>query len=59
MSKQPPSKKRYNKEYIKNNCKNVVMMLNKNTDQDIILHLQTITNKNAYLKNLIRNDMEK
>ena len=58
MSKQPPSKKKYNKQYIKNNCVHVVLLLNKNTDSDIIARLQNTDNKNAYIKGLIRKDME-
>ena len=57
MSKQPPSKKKYNKNYMKNNCVRFVLLLNKNTDGDIIDYLQSVENKNAYIKKLIRNDM--
>lgn len=57
MNKQPPSKKKYNRNYIKSNCKHVVLMFNKKTDADIIEHLQTKENKSAYIKKLIRNDM--
>ena len=57
MNKQPPSKKKYDKTYIKNNCVRFVLLLNKNTDGDIINYLQSVENKNAYIKKLIRDDM--
>lgn len=57
MNKQPPSKKKYDKTYMKNNCVRFVLLLNKNTDGDIIDYLQSVENKNAYIKKLIRDDM--
>lgn len=59
MSKQPPSKKKYNKVYMKEKCKTINLLLNKNTDQDIIQFLDNVENRNAYLKNLIRKDINK
>lgn len=59
MNKQPKSKKKYDKVYRKNNCKQVILLFNVNTDDDIINYLKTIENKNSYFKNLIRNDMKK
>ena len=46
---------------IKYNAKNVVQIkfnLNKVTDADIIDHLQSLSNKQGYVKSLIRKDME-
>ena len=47
---------------IRYNAKNVQQFkiaLNKTTDKDIIDHLSTLDNKQGYVKNLIRSDMEK
>lgn len=51
--------KAYMIEYAKNNCKQVKLQLNKEYDKDIIEWLDQQPNKNAYLKQLIRNDMNK
>lgn len=52
------SKADYDREYDKQNRKQVKFVLNKNTDDDIIEYLDGIENKNKYLKELIRKDME-
>lgn len=49
--------KAYMVEYQKENCKRAVILLHKEHDKDIIDYLETIGNKNAYLKDLIRKDM--
>ena len=44
------------------NAKNVIQVkfgFNKNTDADIIEHLQSLDNKQAYIKALIREDIAK
>ena len=41
------------------NIKSYLLKLNKKTDADIIAHLEQQQNKLAYLKNLIRDDMQK
>ena len=51
--------KAYRVEYINTKCKKITLMLVKETDKDIIDHLETVGNKNAYLKELIRKDMAK
>ena len=51
-------KAKYDMEYQKQNIKQIKFTLNKNTDQDIILHLEKIPNRNGYLKSLIRSDMK-
>lgn len=51
-------KSEYDKNYHKSHLKQVSFMLNKNTDQDILAHLEKITNKQGYLKDLIRQDMQ-
>ena len=52
-------KKAYDIQYVKNNCKVVKLLLNKNTDQDILKYLEGVTNKNLFLKDLIREEMKK
>lgn len=51
--------KAYIMDYQKENVKQIKFTLNKIHDQDIIDYLDTIPNKNGYLKDLIRQDMEK
>ena len=46
------------KKYQKKNIKWVSLPLNKNTDQDIIEHLEKQENKRSYIKRLIREDMK-
>lgn len=46
-------------KYDKENTIQVRFKLNKKTDADIIEHLQTVENKQGYLKDLIRKDMNK
>ena len=46
-------------KYDKNNTVQIKMKLNKNTDADIIEHLETVDNRQGYLKELIRNDIKK
>ena len=45
-------------EYHKENLKQIKFTLNRNYDQDIIDYLDSIPNKNGYLKQLIRDDMK-
>ena len=40
-------------------AKYISMKLNKNTDKDLIEHLDKQSNKQEYLKKLIREDMKK
>lgn len=51
--------KAYMVEYQKNNVKQVKLALNLTIDKDILDFLETIPNNNAYLKQLIREDMKK
>lgn len=53
------AKKRANMKSDKKNAKYVTLKLNKNTDKDILEYLDTLDNKNGYLKNLIRQDIKK
>lgn len=49
------AKARWDKE----NTVTVTMKLNKNTDADIIEHLNSIDNRQGYIKELIRADITK
>lgn len=51
--------KAYMVEYQKANVKQIKFTLNYNTDEDMIAYLETVPNKNAYLKDLVRADMKK
>lgn len=45
-------------KYSADHVKQFKLALNKKTDADIISHLDTIENKQGYIKNLIRQDMK-
>lgn len=45
-------------KYDKVNTKRVYIKLNKNTDKDILDYLDSISNKQGYIKELIRKDMK-
>ena len=47
------------KKYDAANTKSFLLKLNKKTDADIIAHISQQLNKLAYLKKLIRDDMQK
>ena len=53
------AQKRAVAKYDASNTKSFLLKLNKKTDEDIIAHLEKQPNKLAYLKNLIRDDMQK
>lgn len=53
------NKTAYNIEYAKNQKKRIPFDLNINTDADIIEYLETMPNKAALLKELIREHMKK
>lgn len=46
-------------KYNEKNVKQMKLALNKKTDVDIIEHLDKIRNKQGYIKELIRRDMDK
>ena len=48
----------YIMDYQKENVKQIKIALNRETDADIIAYLDTLPNKNGYLKQLIRDDMK-
>lgn len=49
--------KKASKKYDQNNTKMLSVKLNKNTDQDILEHMEHIQNKQQYIKTLIRCDI--
>ena len=51
-------KAKYDKQYAKENTQQIKFVLNKNLDADIIEWLGTKQNKQGYIKDLIRRDME-
>ena len=48
----------YQSKWCKDNTKGVFLKLSKNTDADIISWLDSISNKQGYIKELIRADMK-
>jgi hypothetical protein len=52
------AQKRASAKYDKKNTKQMVLKLNLNTDADILAHLETLQNKQGYIKDLIRKDLE-
>ena len=59
MKKTSDAQKRAVAKYDAANTKSHLLKLNTNTDADIIAHLDQQPNKLAYLKKLIRDDMQK
>ena len=58
MKKSSEAQIRAAAKYDKANTKSVFLKLNVKTDADILAHLETVGNKQGYIKNLIRNDMQ-
>lgn len=52
------NKKEYDIQYAKDKLKRVAFNLNRETDKDIILHLEKKKPVQTYLKSLIRKDMK-
>ena len=60
MPKKATIKQRaYIQEYHKDNYRRFSFLLHKTIDADLLEYLEKQPNKNAYLKGLIRQDMEK
>lgn len=53
------AQKKANAKYDAQNTKQVMLKLNKVTDADILEHLDSIDNRQGYIKRLIRQDMKK
>jgi len=58
MNKTSEAKLRANRKSQKVNCKTYSLQLCYNTDQDIIDFLDSLPNKQGYIKELIRADLE-
>lgn len=46
-------------EWRKSHTRRVTILLNNNTDRDILERLDTVSNKQGYIKELIRKDLKK
>lgn len=46
-------------EWRKSHTRRVTILLNNNTDRDILERLDSISNKQGYIKELIRKDLKK
>lgn len=46
-------------KYAKENIWRIPFGVNRKTEQDIVSHLETIENKSGYIKNLIRDDIDR
>jgi hypothetical protein len=53
------NKIKYNIDYKKNQVKQIKIELNRNTENDLIQHLEKQPNKQGYIKRLIIEDMKK
>ena len=53
------SQRRANAKYDKVNTTGIYLKFNNNTDNDILDHLQNISNKQGYIKELIRENIKK
>ena len=53
------NKNKYNVEYVKNNVLRIELKINKNTEADMVEHLEQFNSKTAYIKQLIIEDMQK
>ena len=51
------SQRKANKKYDKNNTKQLMLKLNLKTDKDILDKLNSVDNKQGYIKKLIREDI--
>lgn len=54
----PTKRTEYQYKYDKDNTKQYRLKLNITHDQDIIKHLDSMDNKQGYIKSLIRQDMQ-
>lgn len=56
---QSESRRQYNLDYVKQFQRQFMLKVNRNTDPEMIAWLESQENVQAYLKQLIREDMEK
>ena len=53
------NKRKYDIDYQKKNLLRIELKINRNTEQELIQHLEQFESKTAYIKNLIIEDMQK
>lgn len=53
------NKDKYNVEYVKNNVLRIELKINRNTEPELVEHLEQFESKTAYIKQLILNDIVK
>lgn len=53
------NRSKYIANYVKNNIKRYELRLNKNRDSELIEHLNNQSSINAYLRQLVENDIKK
>lgn len=58
MAKATIKRKAYIIDYNKETYKQFKFNVNRNTESDLIEYIETLPNKNQYIKDLIRRDME-
>lgn len=56
---EPFNQGKYIQEYMKKNNVRIQVILNRNTDKEIIEHLETKKSKSGYIKELIKKDIGK
>lgn len=56
---QSESRRQYNLDYVKQFQRQFMLKVNRNTDPEMVAWLESQENVQAYLKQLIREDMEK
>jgi hypothetical protein len=59
MAKMSPALVKAQKKYNRTKTKSFTLKLNKETDADVIERLEKAENKQGYIKELIRKDIEK
>ena len=57
MRKSTEAQLKASAKYDKSNTKSIFLKLNIKTDADVLKHLETVRNKQGYIKELIRKDM--
>ena len=53
------NKKQYDINYVKTQCKQYTLLLSKEKDKDIIDFLESLPNRNGFLKQLIRDQIKR
>lgn len=53
------AQKKASAKYDRSHTRQIMLKLNLKTDSDILAKLESVKNKQGYVKNLIRNDLKK